>query len=35
VRVFKGAASGAALGGANGTILIETHRGTGSPRGNR
>jgi hypothetical protein len=31
----KGAASGAALGGANGTILIETHRGTGSPRGNR
>lgn len=35
VRVFKGAAAGAARGGANGTILIETHRGTGSPSGNR
>jgi len=35
VRVFKGAASGAAFGGANGTILIETHRGTGSRGDNR
>lgn len=31
VRVYKGASSGAgfALGGANGVIVIETHRGTG------
>ncbi|MDH3285395.1 MAG: TonB-dependent receptor plug domain-containing protein, partial [Acidobacteriota bacterium] len=35
VSVFKGAASGAARGGANGTILIETNRGPSGRDGGR
>jgi hypothetical protein len=35
IRVYKGASAGAALGSANGTIVIETHRGSSARRDRR